>query len=92
MEDLPVNFSLLNSRLDDLNTKVKKLGKGRKEVSFMDKSPTESPVQEMVEEITRGISSLPTGVRRDPPPHVRASPIQTKEVQEEEDKPETSEM
>ena len=58
----------------------------------MDKSPTESPVQEMVEEITRGISSLPTGVKRDPPPHVRSPPTQTREVQEEEDKPETSEI
>ena len=56
LEELPVNFSLLNSRLDGLNNKVNQMGKGRKEVSFVDKPPTESPIQEMVEELSRGIS------------------------------------
>ena len=58
----------------------------------MDKSPADSPIQEMIEEITRGMSLIPTGMKRDPPPHMRSPPLQTQEVQEEEDKPETSEI
>lgn len=92
LKGLSQDIFLINSKLNDLQTKLKQWGfeYRKKENSPVVESPKQAPSDELVDEITKGIYLIPFGVKRDTSPHVGSSPPQRHDFQVEEDKPEPS--
>lgn len=94
-EDLPKDISACHAKLDDLQIKINHISSHdskTKEDTPVLKPSKSIPDEVLVEEITRGISSLPTGIKRDIPPRAKSSSHQTPSVQKEEAKPAPSEI